>query len=49
MVCGTAKAPWGTPYIRNALKQFEEASRKNWATIPVPAGFDIKEMGGEVF
>ena len=49
MICGTAKAPWGTPYIRNALKQFEEASRKNWATIPVPAGFDIKEMGGEVF
>jgi hypothetical protein len=27
----------------------KEAKEKNWSTIPMPMGFDLKEMGGEVF
>lgn len=49
IVCGTEKRPWSTVHIRNLLQQLEEAGKKGWSTIPVPAGFDIKEAGGEVF
>lgn len=49
VIMGTEKRPWGGPFIRNVLKQMQEAKKKNWSTIPMPMGFDIKEMGGEVF
>jgi hypothetical protein len=49
LIMGTEKRPWGGPFIRNVLKQMKEAREKNWSTIPMPQGFDIKEMGGEVF
>lgn len=49
IICGTEKRPWSAPHIRNTLQEMEEASKRGWSTIPVPAGFDIKEAGGEVF
>jgi hypothetical protein len=49
IVCGTEKRPWSVIHIRNLLQQLKEAGEKGWSTIPVPAGFDIKEAGGEVF
>jgi len=49
LIMGSEKRPWGGPFIRNVLKQMQEAREKNWSTIPMPQGFDIKEMGGEVF
>jgi len=49
IICGTEKRPWSTPHIRNVLQQLKEASKKNWSTIPMPMGFDIKDIGGEVF
>ena len=49
IICGTEKRRWSDRYIRNMLQQLKEASQKNWSMIPVPDGFDIKDMGGEVF
>jgi hypothetical protein len=49
IIMGSEKRPWGGPFIRNVLQQMKEARDKNWQTIPMPQGFDIKEMGGEVF
>lgn len=49
IICGTEKRPWSAVHIRNLLSQLKEASEKSWSTIPVPAGFDLKEAGGEVF
>lgn len=49
IVCGTEKRPWGEPHIRNFMKLLKEMASKGWGSIPVPAGFDIKEIGGEVF
>jgi len=49
IICGTEKRQWSGPYIRNMLQQLKEASQKNWSTIPAPAGFDIKDIGGDVF
>lgn len=49
IVCGTEKRPWSAIHIRNLLQQLKEAGDKGWSTIPVPAGFDIKEAGGQVF
>lgn len=49
IICGSEKRRWSDRYIRNMLQQLKEASQKNWSTIPAPAGFDIKDMGGEVF
>jgi len=49
IICGTEKRPWGEPHIRNFMKLLKEMSEKGWGSIPVPAGFDIKEIGGEVF
>lgn len=48
IICGTEKRPWSAPHIRNVLQQLKEASKKNWSTIPVPAGFDVKDIGGDV-
>jgi len=49
IVCGTKERPWSGPHIRNVLQQLKEASKKNWSTIPMPQGFDVKDIGGEVF
>lgn len=49
IVCGTEKRPWGKPYIRNVMQQIKEMGKQNWTTVPVPSGFDIKEIGGQVF
>lgn len=49
IICGTKDRPWGGIHIRNLLSQIKDASEKNWSTIPVPAGFDLKEAGGNVF
>jgi hypothetical protein len=49
IICGTKDRPWGAIHIRNLLSQIKDASEKNWSTIPVPAGFDLKEAGGNVF
>jgi len=49
IICGTPERPWSEPYIRNMIKELKEASEKNWSTIPVPSGFDIKDIGGQVF
>lgn len=49
IICGTKDRPWGGIHIRNLLSQIKDASEKNWSTIPVPAGFDLKEAGGQVF
>jgi hypothetical protein len=49
IICGSPQRPWGAIHIRNLLSQIKDASEKNWSTIPVPAGFDLKEAGGNVF
>jgi len=49
IVCGTEKRPWSKPHIRNVMQQIQEMGRRNWTTVPVPYGFDIKEIGGNVF
>lgn len=49
IVCGTQDRPWGPVHIRNLLSMLKDASEKNWSTVPVPAGFDLKEAGGTVF
>jgi hypothetical protein len=49
IVCGTEKRPWSKPYTRDTMQQVRQMGAKNWTTVPVPAGFDIKEIGGTVF
>jgi hypothetical protein len=49
IVCGTEKRPWSKPHIRNVMQQINEMGKRNWTTVPVPYGFDIKEIGGTVF
>lgn len=49
IVCGTEKRPWSKPHIRNVMQQIQEMGKRNWTNIPVPYGFDIKEIGGQVF
>jgi hypothetical protein len=49
IVTGTEKRPWSSPHIRDVMSQIKEMGEKNWTTVPVPAGFDIKDIGGEVF
>lgn len=49
IITGTEKRPWGKVHIRNVMEQIVEMGRKNWTAVPVPYGFDIKEIGGQVF
>ena len=49
IICGTEKRPWSKPSIRNTMQQINEMGKRNWTTVPVPYGFDIKEIGGNVF
>jgi len=48
-VTGTESRPWSDPTIRNFLKLIQQMVKENWTGMPVPWGFDIKEIGGEVF
>lgn len=48
-ICGSDRRPWGKVSTRNFLKAMEQMIKNNWTGIPVPQGFDIKEIGGEVF
>jgi hypothetical protein len=47
LVCGTEKFQWSKPARQQFLKTFEQMVKNNWVGMPVPAGFDVKEMGGE--
>jgi len=49
IITGTEKRPWSSPHIRDVMSEIKEMGEKNWTTVPVPAGFDIKDIGGEVF
>jgi len=49
IVTGTEKRPWSSPHIRDVMSQFKEMGEKDWTAVPVPAGFELKEIGGEVF
>lgn len=40
---------WAPPAVRNFMKDVEKMSAENKSGIPVPAGFDIKTIGGEVY
>ena len=40
---------WSKEAIRNFLNDMSEMTKKNKTGIPVNAGFDIKEIGGEVY
>lgn len=48
-VTGSEKRPWSKIHIQNFLKDIKEMVEKNKTGIPVPAGFDVKEIGGELF
>jgi len=48
-VCGTDKRPWNKQAIRNFLKYLQLMVKNKWTGVPVPQGFDIKEIGGDVF
>lgn len=40
---------WSKEAIRNFLNDMSEMTKKNKTGIPVNAGFDVKEIGGEVY
>lgn len=48
-VCGTDKRPWNKQAIKSFLKYLELMVKHKWTGVPVPQGFDIKEIGGDVF
>ncbi len=46
-VCGTDKKPWSKKHFQEFMKSMEKMLKNNWVGIPVPAGFEVKEIGGE--
>jgi len=46
-VCGTERRPWTKESQRNFLKAMEQMIKNNYVGIPVPNGFEIKNIGGE--
>jgi hypothetical protein len=48
-ICGSDKRPWGKIHTRNFLKAMKLMIKKKWIGIPVPQGFDVKDIGGDVF
>lgn len=40
---------WAPPKVRNFLQDVKRMTTQNGTGIAVPAGFDIKEIGGEIF
>jgi hypothetical protein len=49
IVTGAPERQWSKPMIRNVMQSFQEMGKRNWTAIPVPSGFDIKDIGGNVF
>lgn len=47
--CGTEKRPWGKVHTANFIRDVKRMKKKNLSALPVPAGFSVKEIGGEVF
>lgn len=48
-VCGTEKRPWSKNALRKFMRYLELMIKHHWTGVPVPAGFDVKEIGGQVF
>lgn len=48
-VCGTEKRPWNKNAQRRFVKYLELMIKNHWSGVPVPAGFDVKDIGGQVF
>lgn len=46
-VCGSEKRQWNKIYRQEFLKAMEKMVKNNWIGIPVPAAFDVKNIGGE--
>jgi hypothetical protein len=46
-VCGSERRQWNKVYRTEFLKAMEKMIKNNWVGIPVPAEFEIKEIGGE--
>jgi len=48
-ICGSDKRPWGKAHQREFMTALATMIKNNWSGIPVPQGFDVKEIGGDVF
>ncbi len=48
-ILGSEKRPWALPHIRNFGTDVKKMVDQNGTAISVPYGFDVKEIGGEVF
>jgi len=48
-ICGSDKRPWGKVHQREFMTALATMIKNNWSGVPVPQGFDVKEIGGEVF
>ena len=48
-IMGTPERPWSPAHVTNFLKDTKDMVTKNKLGVPVPAGFDFKEIGGEIF
>jgi hypothetical protein len=48
-VCGNDKRPWNKQAIANFMKYLSMMIKNKWTGLPVPQGFDVKEIGGDVF
>jgi len=48
-VCGSEKRPWNKQAIHNFIQYLGLMIKNKWTGLPVPQGFDVKEIGGTVF
>jgi len=48
-VCGSERRPWGKADQREFMVALAHMLKQNWSGIPVPQGFDVKDIGGEIF
>ena len=48
-VCGSEKRPWNKQAIHNFIQYLGLMIKNKWTGMPVPQGFDVKEIGGTVF
>ena len=48
-ICGTEKRPWNKNAQRRFVTYLSLMIKNQWTGVPVPAGFDVKAIGGEVF
>lgn len=46
-VTGDPKRQWSKPSLANFMTAMEQMIKNNWVGIPVPYGFDVKNIGGE--